>query len=64
MRNAYLASIVGRIEADAETARIMVHRHAIEHGVKGASSIAEPVRSFVPNWRPRQDYRKLIKTTR
>jgi hypothetical protein len=39
MRNAYVASIADRIEADAEMARITVHRHAIEHGVKHASSI-------------------------
>lgn len=55
MRKAYLASVVDRIEVDVGTVRIMGHRDAIEQGIRHAANSAEPVRSFVPNWRPRQD---------
>ena len=55
MRKAYLASIIDRIEVDVATVRIMGHKDAIEQGVRLAASMPEPVRSFVPSWRPRQD---------
>jgi site-specific DNA recombinase len=55
MRKAYLASIVERIEVDDGSVRIIGRREAIEQGVRHAESMGQAVRSFVPNWRPRQD---------
>jgi site-specific DNA recombinase len=54
-RKTYISAIVDRVEVDDDRVRIIGRKEVLEQAVRAILATGPGVRSFVPNWRTRQD---------
>ena len=55
-RKAYLGSLIDRIEVDDREVRIVGRKEVLEQTVLASRQGQSSVHSFVPKWRPRQEF--------